>query len=104
MDAVDAMDLRVARPLRAFYKKYREDGRGQAAFEPSMRVALLLYAYSLGVRSSRAIETLRERDIGFRVTAANHSPDHTTVSRFRKENGEALKGLTVQTGQFNPFP
>jgi len=35
--------------LWVFYQKYREDGRGQAAFEPSMKVALLLYAYSLGV-------------------------------------------------------
>jgi len=61
-----------------------------------MRVALLLYAYSLGVRSPREIERLCERDIGFRVIAANHSPDHTTISRFRKENGEALKSLFMQ--------
>ncbi len=47
IDAVDAMDLSV------FYKKYRADGKGQAAFEPSMRVALLLYAYSLGIRSEQ---------------------------------------------------
>jgi len=90
IDAVDAMDL------SAFYKKYRADGKGQAAFEPSMMVALLLYAYSLGVRSSREIERLCERDIGFRVIAANHSPDHTTISRFRKENGEALQSLFMQ--------
>jgi len=90
MDAVDAMDL------SAFYKKYREDGRGQAAFEPSMRVALLLYVYSLGIRLSREIERLCERDIGFRVIAANQAPDHTTISRFRKENGEALKSLFMQ--------
>jgi len=90
IDAVDAMDLSV------FYKKYRADGKGQAAFEPSMMVALLLYAYSLGVRSSRAIETLCERDIGFRVIAANQAPDHTTISRFRKENGETLRSLFMQ--------
>ena len=90
IDAVDAMDL------SAFYKKYRADGKGQAAFEPSMMVALLLYAYSLGVRSSREIARLCERDIGFRVIAANHSLDHTTISRFRKENGEALKSLFMQ--------
>jgi len=90
IDVVDAMDLSV------FYKKYRADGKGQAAFEPSMMVALLLYAYSLGVRSSREIERLCERDIGFRVIAANNSPDHTTISRFRKENGETLKSLFMQ--------
>ena len=90
IDAVDAMDL------SAFYKKYRADGKGQAAFEPSMMVALLLYAYSLGVRSSRESERLCERDIGFRVIAANQAPDHTTISRSRKENGEALKSLFMQ--------
>jgi len=44
---IDAVN---ARGLSAFYKKYRADGKGQTAFGPSMRVALLLYAYSLGVR------------------------------------------------------
>ncbi len=37
-----------------------------------------------------------ERDIGFRVIAANQAPDHTTISRFRKENGETLKSLFTQ--------
>jgi len=90
IDAVEEMDL------KAFYGKYRKDGKGQAAFEPSMMVALLLYAYSLGIRSSREIEKLCERDIGFRVIAANQAPDHTTISRFRKENGAALKDLFTQ--------
>ena len=42
------------------------------------------------------IETLCERDIGFRVIGANQAPDHTTVSRFRKENGEVSKLLFTQ--------
>lgn len=90
IDAVEEMDL------KAFYLKYREDGKGQAAFEPSMMMALLLYAYSLGIRSSREIEQLCERDIGFRVIAANQVPDHTTISRFRKDNGTALEDLFTQ--------
>jgi len=52
---IDAMD---ARGLSAFYKKHRADGKGQAAFEPSMRVALLLYAYSLGVLPRAARENV----------------------------------------------
>jgi transposase len=90
LDAVAEMDL------RAFYEKYREDGKGQSAFEPSMMVSLLLYAYSLGIRSSREIEKLCERDIGFKVVAANQVPDHCTINRFRKENGAALEGLFKQ--------
>jgi len=90
LDAVAEMNL------AAFYLRYRKDGKGQAAFEPSMMVALLLYSYSIGVRSSREIEKLCERDIGFRVIAANQKPDHCTISRFRKENGTALEELFKQ--------
>jgi transposase len=50
IDAVAQMDL------GAFYAAYRHDGHGRAVFEPAMMVALLLYAYARGVRSSRAIE------------------------------------------------
>lgn len=90
LDAVAEMDLRV------FYEKYRADGKGQSAFEPSMMVSLLLYSYSLGIRSSREIEKLCERDIGFKVVAANQAPDHCTINRFRKDNGTALEGLFTQ--------
>ncbi len=89
LDAVEQMEL------TGFYQKYREDGKGQAAFEPSMMVALLLYAYSLGIRSSREIEQLCERDIGFKVIAANQVPDHTTLCRFRKENGKSMEHLFI---------
>jgi Transposase domain (DUF772) len=50
IDAVAEMDL------SAFYAAYRGDGLGRAAHEPAMMVALLLYAYATGRRSSRAIE------------------------------------------------
>lgn len=90
IDAVAEMDL------AAFYQKYRQDGKGQAAFEPSMMISLLLYAYCLGIRSSREIEKLCERDIGFKVIAANQVPDHCTISRFRKENGQTIKDLFNQ--------
>jgi len=65
IDAASQMELET------FYARYRDDGWGNAAYEPSMRVSLLLYAYCLGERSSRRIERLCERDIGFRVIAAN---------------------------------
>jgi transposase len=89
LDAVAQMDL------KRFYTKHREDGRGGSAFDPGMKVALLLYAYCRGERSSRKIEELCEKDIGFRVIAGNLQPDHSTISRFRQENGEELKGLFI---------
>ena len=87
LDAVDQFDL------TAFHAAYRADGVGQAAFQPHMMVALLLYAYCLGVRSSRQIERLCRRDVAFRVVAGNLCPDHATVARFRQRHSEALKGL-----------
>ena len=87
LDAVDQFDL------AAFHAAYRADGVGQAAFQPHMMVALLLYAYCLGVRSSRQIERLCQRDVAFRVVVGNLRPDHATVARFRQRHTEALKGL-----------
>jgi transposase len=87
LDAVDQFDL------TAFHAAYRADGVGQAAFQPQMMVALLLYAYCLGVRSSRQIERLCQRDVAFRVVAGNLGPDHATIARFRQRHTEALKGL-----------
>ena len=90
LDAVAQMDLSV------FYRGYREDGHGHPAFDPCMMVTLLLYAYSLGERSSRRIEHLCERDLGFRAVAVNQVPDHTTIARFRQEHQEELADLFTQ--------
>jgi Transposase domain (DUF772) len=53
--------------LSAFYGAYRGDGHGRAAHEPAMMVALLLYAYCKGQRSSRVIERECVEDVAFRA-------------------------------------
>jgi hypothetical protein len=53
-------------------------------------VALLLYSYALGQRSSRAIERRCHEDVPTRVICANQTPDHTTIARFRARHQEAL--------------
>jgi transposase len=90
IDAVEQMDL------REFYTGYREDGWGAAAYDPAMMVAVLLYAYCQGLRSSRKIARALEEDVGFRVVAANQQPDFRTICRFRAEHQEALERLFVQ--------
>lgn len=90
LDAVGTMDLKV------FYEGYREDGVGGIGYEPSMMVGLILYAYCLGERSSRRIEWLCQRDMGFKVVAANQVPDHCSISRFRKGHEEKLKSLFAE--------
>jgi transposase len=90
LDAVAQMNL------TAIERSYRADGWGQAAYEPAMMVALLLYAYCLGERSSRRIERLCQRDLAFRVITANQGPDHTTIARFRQTHETALATLFTQ--------
>ena len=90
VDAVGQMDL------REFYTLYRSDGWGAAAYDPGMMVAILLYAYCLGLRSSRRIARALEEDVGFRVVAANRQPDFRTICRFRAEREEALEELFVE--------
>ena len=87
IDAVARMEL------APFYGAYRQDGHGRAAFDPAMMVALLLYAYAIGERSSRHIERRCIEDVATRVICANQAPDHTTISRFRQRHETALAGL-----------
>jgi transposase len=86
-DAVEEMDL------DAFYAVYRVDGRSRPPYDPAMMVALLLYAYARGIRSSRVIERACEEDVAFRVLAAQQRPDHATLARFVERHQEAICGL-----------
>jgi transposase len=90
VDAVEAMDLEV------LYRKYREDGIGNTAYDPSMMTGVLLYGYCMGIRSSRRMEQLLEQDVAFRYLASNQQPDHATLARFRQENEKELEGLFIE--------
>ncbi len=90
LDVVDELEL------ASFVTAYRDDGRGGAAYHPTVMVAVLLYAYCRGERSSRRIERRCREDVGYRVVAANHTPDHATIARFRQHHETALAGLFAQ--------
>ncbi len=90
LDAVATLDL------GGFRRRYRADGHGRAAFDPEMMVALLLYGYCQGERSSRVIEKRCVRDVAYRVIAGGLHPDHATVARFRVRHEKALGGLFSQ--------
>jgi transposase len=83
IDAVGVMDL------SRFYAAYREDGRGRTAYEPAAMVALLLYYWARGVRSSRAIGRACVEDVACRVIAAQQRPDHATIARFVERHEQA---------------
>ena len=90
LEAVEQLDL------SAFHAAYRDDGWGRQAYDPAMMLALLLYAYCEGERSSRRIERRCREDIAFRVLSANQQPDHATIWRFRQRHEQALAGLFVE--------
>lgn len=90
LDAVDQCDL------SGFTGAYRVDGQGRAAFDPAMMVALLLYGYCHGVRSSREIERRCVRDVAFRVLAGGLRPDHATIARFRARHEAVLQSLFTE--------
>ncbi|MFS6826625.1 IS1182 family transposase [Cyanobium sp. ATX-6F1] len=91
LDLVDELDLsQVLIPAQS------KDPRGEKGFDPRMMTMLLLYAYCVGIVSSRKIERACYEDLAFRVLTGNQQPDHSRVSEFRRRNLDALRGLFVQ--------
>lgn len=81
--------------LEAIYASY-DDARGAPAFHPAMMTALLLYAYTQGIYSSRRIARACEDRLDFHAVTASAKPDFRTISEFRKRHLKALSGLFVQ--------
>ncbi len=81
--------------LGAIHSVYREE-RGHPPYHPTMMVALLLYAYSRGVYSSRRIAQACEERVDFMAVTAMNRPDFRTVAKFRRRHLEALSELFVQ--------
>ncbi len=93
-DMVDQLDL------SEITARYEGERRGGPPYHPLMMVKVLLYAYCVGVPSSRRIAQRLHEDIAFRVLAANNTPDFRTISDFRKDHLEALSGLFLQVLAF----
>jgi transposase len=90
-DTVDQLDL------TEIVRSYEVgDGRGQPPYHPAMMVKLLLYAYCVGVPSSRKIERATHRDVAFRVLAGDQHPDHDSIAEFRQRHLDRLAGLFLQ--------
>jgi transposase len=89
MDVVGQLDL------SAIYNHYGRSRGGQPPYNPQMMTSLILYAYCIGLPSSRKIETATYTQIPFRVITADQHPDHDTIADFRKTHLKALAGLFV---------
>jgi transposase len=90
-DVMNELDLSV------IYAEYeRNDGRGLSAYHPLLLTRLLLYGYSIGVTSSRAMEKATFDNVAFRYLAADQHPDHDTIVSFRQQHLEALAGCSCK--------
>ncbi|MGV8082076.1 MAG: IS1182 family transposase [Coriobacteriia bacterium] len=90
-DLVDSLDLSG---ILSAYEK--DEARGRRGYDPAMMTKLLVYAYSTGKLSSRAIERACFEEVPFRVLSAGNQPDHTSVASFRKRHLKDLAALFSQ--------
>jgi transposase len=89
-DVVDRLDLST------ITDEYLHLAGGRPGFHPSMMLKVLIYAYCVGVPSSRQIEKKTYEDVAFRVLAAGYHPDHTAISKFRGRHLGIVLDLFVQ--------
>jgi transposase len=87
LGAVEQMDL------DRFVAAYRMGAAGRAPYDPRMMVALLLYAYARGNRSSRGIERACWEDVAFKVITGMRTPDHSTIAEFRRRHESEIAVL-----------
>lgn len=90
LDAIPGLDL------TAFHQHYAQEMRGQPPFDVTMMVTLLVYAYAVGVPSSRKIAAACERNLAFRAIVGNGRPDFRTISDFRKIHRVAFRPLFIE--------
>ena len=89
-DLIDQLDL------SAITSRYEVEERGYPPYHPVMLTKVLVYAYCVGVFSSRRIQRRLVEDVGFRVLAAGNQPDFRTIADFRKTHLVALTGFFEQ--------
>jgi transposase len=90
------IDLLPQIDLTPFHHHYARELRGQPPFDVTMMVTLLVYAYSVGVCSSRKIAAACERNLAFRAIVGNDPPDFRTISDFRKIHVAAFRPLFLE--------
>jgi len=80
--------------LSALERAYDEEG--QPGYHPALLLSVWLYAYALGLTSSRRLEQRIREDLGFRYLAGGERPDHWTLNDFRRRHPKALNDLFTQ--------
>ena len=76
--------------LAVFEQRYHNDETGAPAYDPSILLKIVLYAYSRGITSSREIEQLCQENIIFMALAADSHPHFTTIAEFISSSSEEI--------------
>jgi len=87
-EVADSLDL------ISLYNEYSDEGC--SAYNPTMLLKIIFYSYAIGIRSSRKIAKKLEEDVIFMWLSGNQMPDFRTISDFRKDRLNYLKGLFTQ--------
>ena len=90
------LDVVAQLDTSALHAARRTGGVGRAGYDPDMLLALMIYAYATGQRSSRRIEQLCADHVAYRVLCAQDPPDHTTIARFRAAHDEVFTEVFAQ--------
>jgi transposase len=90
------LDIVPTLNLNVFHDHYANELRGQPPYDVTLMVTLLVYAYAVGIRSSRKIAAACERNLAFLAIVADQRPDFRTISDFRKLHLAALSSLFVE--------
>jgi transposase len=78
----------------SFYNAYGKEGR--PPYDPAMMLAVLIYAYCEGIRSSRKIAKACAEHLPFRWLTGNTVPDHCAIARFRSRHEQAIEKIFVE--------
>lgn len=81
--------------LAPFYDDYTEV-RGAPPYDPRLMLKLLVFGYSNGITSSRALERRCQHDVAFMFLTAQAAPDFVAISRFRRRHLKAFRALFTQ--------
>jgi transposase len=82
--------------LSALYAAYRQDGQGQAPYDPAMMLPLVFYCLFKGTKSSRKMAAACTDDVGCRVICGGPGPSHKTIAEFRRRHRDAIRDLFPQ--------
>ena len=86
----DRLDLTV------FYPKYKNDEGGRPAYDPSILLKIVLFAYSKGITSSRVIQWNCETNILFKALSCDSVPHFTTIANFVSDHPKEIEALFEQ--------